>query len=245
MAIPKKLEAHWSIHGMGFGISRSELEELLNGTGKYSPQSIEALWKVFHCARKGSNGNESSGPFDVSQNEVIDAVGFIVTYYLLSNASTHAKISAVFNFMDFNNRSWISGSELTILLMSLAYTLEDIAKNVEGSVPSSPSRSQTPNRPVLTTHDESDTFIEDLLAANPNERMSDGDHRVDYPVFFDGVQRLLGLSESEQTPGVTVISRILNALDPSQEEVIISLIPFSSCLCLFFTVCINLPDVGQ
>jgi hypothetical protein len=234
MQVPKKLEAQWSMHGMGFGITRAEMSTLFSGVGSgggggnntamVTEPVLDAIWSVFHCARNsgggGGSGGGSGGSGGRNQTDVIDAVGLVVTYFLLSNATVNAKISAVFNFMDFNNRAWISGSELTILLMSLAYTLEDVAKNSArrsgtAGLPNSRSSNSNSNK-TATAHDESDDFIEALLAESGNDRMQDGDHKVDYVAFFDGLHRVLAESH-RRLPGVAVLARVLAALDPSNE----------------------------
>jgi len=230
MATPKKMEAQWSMHGMGFGITREELETLFASSGQVSKSVIDAVWSMFHCDRNNNNGGSSKRSSAPAQEPVIDAVGIIVTYFLLSNASPNSKISSVFNFMDFNNRSWISGSELTILLMSLAYTLEDVSKNVAkrvSTLPVAPDASQN-----ATAHDESDAFIEELLGDSSTEKTEDGDHRVDYVAFFDGMHRIL--SSATRTPGVVALSQILNSLDPSNEvcrpcRVLLCLMPRLPC----------------
>eukprot|EP00750_Incisomonas_marina_P010231 INCI16254.8.p1 GENE.INCI16254.8~~INCI16254.8.p1 ORF type:complete len:1687 (+),score=346.91 INCI16254.8:258-5318(+) len=226
--VPKKMEAQWSIHGMGFGITRDEFATLFSSTGSHDEHNLDAVWRTFHCAR--NNGPDASArPKPASETDVIDAVGLVVTYYLLSNAPINSKISAVFNFMDFNNRAWISSSELTILLMSLAYTLQDVATNVArrtsaGLPTSAPDTSATDA--TSTTHDESDAFIELLLTGSgeaqlSTERMDDGDHKVDYVAFFDGMQRVLAnhrARNKRDASGLSALTRILNTLDPSNEE---------------------------
>ena len=225
--VPKKMEAQWSIHGMGFGITRDEFATLFSSTGSHDEHNLDAVWRTFHCAR--NNGPDASArPKPASETDVIDAVGLVVTYYLLSNAPINSKISAVFNFMDFNNRAWISSSELTILLMSLAYTLQDVATNVArrtsaGLPTSAPDTSATDA--TSTTHDESDAFIELLLTGSgeaqlSTERMDDGDHKVDYVAFFDGMQRVLAnhrARNKRDASGLSALTRILNTLDPSNE----------------------------
>lgn len=231
--VPKKMEAQWSIHGMGFGITRDEFATLFSSTGNHDEHNLDAVWRTFHCARNNNSGsNASSRPKPASETDVIDAVGLVVTYYLLSNAPINSKISAVFNFMDFNNRAWISSSELTILLMSLAYTLQDVATNVArrtsaGLPTSAPGTGAAADADATTTttHDESDAFIELLLtgpgdAQLSTECMDDGDHKVDYVAFFDGMQRVLAdhrARKKRDASGLSVLTRILNMLDPSNE----------------------------
>jgi hypothetical protein len=234
MMVPKKVEAQWSMHGMGFGITRRELGMLFASTGRHTAAELNAVWETFHAGQrnsssaranngqgKGKGGNGHSKPANTaSETAVVDAVGLIVTYYLLCSASVGAKVSAVFNFMDFNNRTWISGSELAILFMSLAYTLEDVWKNAvrarQGFIGNGNS-----NGDATTAHDESDEFLQVLLGGKRSgvETLPDGDFKVDYATFFDNMQRVLAEQRKFTTrPGLAELCRLLDALDPSNEE---------------------------